>query len=87
MTTVVTDKARVTVDLPAADYAALRMAAAEEGRGATMSGIIRRLVSLYLDAVRAEDEADLAFIRTRLESSAGATMTTAELDAKLADLW
>ena len=78
------DKARVTVDLDRSEYAGLRLAAAEDGPGTSMASILRGLVREYLAARDSEDAADIALARSRVAS--GATMTTAQLDERLADL-
>jgi len=79
-----TETARLTVDLPVADYTGLRVAAAAAGRGVSMSSLIRGLVHWYLDAADAEDAADIAKAKARIATSGGKTITTAELDARLA---
>jgi len=81
-----TETARLTVDLPVADYIGLRIAAAEAGRGVSMSSLIRALVRWYLDAEATEDAADIAVAKARITASGGATITTAELDARLAGI-
>ena len=80
------ETARLTVDLPVADYTGLRIAAAEAGRGVSMSSLIRALVRWYLDSEDAEDAADLALAKARIAASGGATITTEQLNAQLADL-
>ncbi|MDR1189655.1 MAG: hypothetical protein LBK95_19750 [Bifidobacteriaceae bacterium] len=67
MTTLAEGQTRITLDLPQADYAALKIAAAVEGQGASMSSILRRLVREYLeDGNRLDDAYDLAMARARL---------------------
>jgi len=77
---------RVTVDLPNDEYQELRLAAAAGGRGSSMSSVIRDAIRSFLDAEAAEDAADIAFAKKRLAASDGATISTEELNARLADL-
>jgi len=77
---------RVTVDLPVDDYTGLRYLAAVMGRKASMSALIRLAVKdLLAKAEAAEDAADMALIKKRLAASGGKTITTEELNARLAD--
>jgi len=79
------DTSRVTVDLPTDDYTALRYMAAGVGRKASMSSLIRLAVRELLErAEAAEDAADLEFATSRVKATNGATITTAELDKRLA---
>jgi len=76
---------RVTVDLPSDDYASLRIAAAQAGKGESMASLIRQLVRAYLDAEAAEDAADIAIARARV-GSGGKVYTTDEMHTQLADI-
>jgi len=79
------DVSRVSVDLPTADYTELRYMAAGIGRKASMSSLIRLAVRELLDrAEAAEDAADVASAKSREKASHGVTITTAELDKRLA---
>jgi hypothetical protein len=65
-TTLKAGYSRITLDLPQVDYEALKVAAALEGRGGSMSSIMRRLVREYLeDGDRLDDAYDLAMARVR----------------------
>jgi len=76
---------RVSVDLPTDDYTELRHMAASLGRKVSMSSLIRLAVRDLLDRAEAtEDAADIALATSRIEESHGITMTTAELENRLA---
>jgi Arc/MetJ-type ribon-helix-helix transcriptional regulator len=78
--TVTSPTARVTVDLPEDDYVRLKIAAASDGRGETMSRVIRALVHDYLEA--REDAADLALVAQRAQNRA-ASLAHDEVLARL----
>jgi len=81
MTTTATE--RVTVDIPADDYTALRFLAAQMGRGTSMSSLIRAAIrDLVVRSEAAEDAADLAFAQARA-AKAGPVHTTDEVRSML----
>ncbi|MDR1790657.1 MAG: hypothetical protein LBR20_03205 [Propionibacteriaceae bacterium] len=73
---------RITIDLPAQDYAGLKLVAAAGGRGSTMTGIVRRLIHEYLASN--EDAADLALVAQRARDSAP-SLTSQQVDQALAE--